>query len=86
MWISHNQGDEWEKIRQLTHDSSRNHTYVRRPVNAHQDFYAIWADGDALKPSKSCLYFTNKTGEEVFILPEAMSEEFEKPQRLSTNH
>lgn len=80
MWISKDQGKTWRKIRQLTHNSVRNHTYVRRPVNAHPDFYAFWADGDALQPSQSRLYFTNKTGDAVWMLPAAMREDFEKPR------
>ncbi|UCH36694.1 MAG: BNR-4 repeat-containing protein [Armatimonadota bacterium] len=81
MWTSRDQGKTWEKVRVLTHDSPRNHTYVRRPVNAHPDFYAFWADGNALEPSESRLYFANKAGD-VFILPETMTEDFAEPLRL----
>ena len=61
MWVSRNKGKSWEKTA-LTHGSRRNHTYARRPVDAHPDFYAFWADGDALKPSVSCLYFASRDG------------------------
>lgn len=29
-------------------------------MNAHPGFYALWADGDALKPSESSRYFTDR--------------------------
>jgi len=80
MWVSKDKGNTWEKTRQLTANSERNHTYVRRPVNAHPDFYAFWADGDALKPSESYLYFTNKEGDAVWRLPHKMTNKFEKPE------
>ena len=82
MWTSQDQGKTWTRLKALTSKSERNHTYVRRPVNAHPDFYALWADGDPLKPSESCLYFTNKTGDHVWRLPPAMKEDFEKPSAI----
>jgi hypothetical protein len=80
MWTSRDQGKTWTRIKQLTRNSPRNHTYARRPVNAHPDFYALWADGDAKKPSESDLYFTDRSGTHVWRLPPVMKEEFEKPQ------
>lgn len=80
MWISRDQGQRWKKLRQLTSDSPFNHTYARRPVNAHPDFYALWADGHAKQPSDSSLYFTDKAGTHVWRLPPLMKEEFERPQ------
>ena len=53
MWQSRDQGATWTEQRQLTHDSPKNHTYVRRVLNAHPDFIAIWADGHGRKPSDS---------------------------------
>ena len=61
----------WKRVKQLTQDSTRNHTYARSPVNAHPDFYALWADGNARQASKSCLYFCDKKGN-VYQLPETM--------------
>jgi len=72
MWTSSNQGKSWKKLKQLTHDSRRNHTYVRRPLNAHPDFYALWADGNGREPSESFLYFTNRKGDHVWRLPTRM--------------
>src|SRR5690606_17150802 len=62
MWTSHDEGETWEANWQLTHDSQFNHTYARRPVNAHDDFYALWADGNTLGRSESRLYFPDQTG------------------------
>jgi hypothetical protein len=45
MWVSGDRGTTWEKVRQLTEGSERNHTYVRRTVNANPELYARWADG-----------------------------------------
>ncbi len=49
-----------------------NHTYVRRSLNAHPDFIAIWADGHGRKPSLSNLYFATAEGA-VFQLPRVMA-------------
>ncbi len=79
-WISHDQGRNWRLAKQLTRNSARNHTYVRRPLHAHPDFYALWADGHARQPSESSLYFTNRTGTKVWKLPTLMTGDFAKPQ------
>lgn len=81
MWISEDFGKTWRKIRQLTRDSKRNHTYARHPVNAHPDFYALWADGHGRKPSQSTLYFCDKKGN-VRSLPREMKGEFERPRMV----
>ena len=75
MWQSTDQGTTWKKIRQMTNDSPMNHTYVRRVLNAHPDFIAIWADGHGRQPSDSNLYISNSAGE-VFQLPRQMTTEF----------
>lgn len=80
MWVSNDQGKSWKKVRQLTHDSALNHTYVRKPLDAHPDFYAIWADGNARKPSECHLYFTNQKGDHVWRLPEKMTGDFAAPE------
>jgi hypothetical protein len=82
-WTSRDEGRTWSKRRQMTRNSQRNHTYVRRPINAHPDFYAIWADGHGRKPSQSRLYFCNAAGD-VFVLPRKMTAETAHPQRLSS--
>ena len=80
IWTSRDQGATWVKARQLTRDSARNHTYARRPVNAHPDFYAIWADGHGREPSESCLYFTNREGDHVWRLPPVMQGGSARPE------
>ncbi len=79
LWSTPDAGQSWRRVRQLTRDSRFNHTYVRRPLNAHPDFYALWADGNPLEPSESHLYFTNKSCDRVWRLPSEMHKEMEKP-------
>jgi hypothetical protein len=82
LWQSNDNGVIWEKTRDITRNSTFNHSYARRPLNASDDFYAFWADGDANKISTSRLYFTNKTGDKVWRLPYEMKFEFTKPERI----
>ncbi|MFT2010515.1 BNR-4 repeat-containing protein [Pontibacter sp. 13R65] len=82
LWVSKNNGKDWKKKRNLTNNSSRNHSYARRPLAAHPDFYAFWADGNADKFSESKLYFSNKNGKKVWELPYNMTKDFEKPRRI----
>lgn len=85
VWISRDQGANWEKTSLLTHDGPYNHTYARQPVNADADFYAFWADGDATpKVSLSSLYFTDKAGTGVWRLPTTMTGEFASPELAYT--
>lgn len=80
IWESTDEGINWNKVRNVTHNSPRNHSYVRRPVNVHPDFYAFWADGNADLFSESHLYFTNLKGDNTWVLPYDMKREFEKPE------
>lgn len=70
LWQSDDAGVTWRRERTLTKGSARNHTYARRPVDVHSDFYALWADGHGRRPSSSDLYFANQKGD-VFRLPRA---------------
>ena len=79
MWTSGDQGEHWTKVKQLTRGSSFNHGYCRRPVNAQPDFYAIWADGNARKPSTSRLYYCDREGN-VRMLPPKMTGDMAKPE------
>lgn len=81
LWTSNDAGNTWKKTKMLTTSSQRNHSYARRPLNAHPDFYAFWADGDADKFSESHLYFCNKKGE-VMMLPYTMKNDFERPEPM----
>jgi hypothetical protein len=78
MWVSLDQGDAWRRVAQLTRHSEFNHTYARRPVNAHPDFYAFWADGHARQPSPSRLYFSDARGN-ARRLPPVMQTDFTPP-------
>lgn len=81
VWQTEDAGATWRMLRQLTRNSEMNHTYVRRPVNVHPDFYGFWADGHGRKPSESRLYFCNREGE-VFRLPQVMTGDFAAPERV----
>jgi len=81
MWESKDQGHSWSKIKQLTQNSEFNHTYARRPVNAHPDFYAFWADGHGRKSSESRLYISSREGN-VFRFPQLMSKEMQKLHKM----
>ena len=80
LWTSSDQGENW-KSKAMTSNSERNHSYARRPVNVHNDFFAFWADGHGRKHDISKLYFSDKKGR-VYQLPEFMKSDFEKPLRL----
>lgn len=78
IWESHNRGKSWKMMKQITSNSEFNHSYMRRPVNVHPDFYAFWADGHGREKSISRLYFCDIKGN-VYQLPEKMDQEFCKP-------
>ncbi|MGI5818505.1 MAG: BNR-4 repeat-containing protein [Armatimonadota bacterium] len=80
VWRSDDGGESWTMLRQITKGSEYNHTYVRRPVNAHPDFAGFWADGHARQPSDSRLYFCDINGERVRRLPPKMTGESARPE------
>ncbi len=80
LWKSTDQGGTWTRVKTLTPHSPLNHTYARRPVDAHPDFYALWADGDTRTPSESRLYFTDREGSHVWRLPTSMTSETAEPE------
>lgn len=69
LWESRDSGVTWTKVRDVTTGSTHNHAYVRRPLHAHSNFYAFWADGNADTFSESNLYFTNRDGTKVEQMP-----------------
>lgn len=79
VWSTQDSGKTWRKDREVTRGSQMNHNYVRRPVNAHPDFYAFWADGNPDRFSTSQIYFTNRKGDQVWQLPYDMKTEFAEP-------
>src|SRR5690606_13108436 len=70
LWTSVDQGKNWTSNK-LTRNSSHNHSYARKPVNANEGFYAFWADGHGRKKSVSTLYFSDSLGN-VYRLPAHM--------------
>ncbi|MBX9791651.1 MAG: BNR repeat-containing protein [Pirellulales bacterium] len=80
LWTSADRGANWTKVKPLTGDPPRNHSYARRPQPVHPDFYAFWADGNALEPSESSLYFTDREGTHVWRLPAEMATEAATPE------
>jgi hypothetical protein len=77
LWTSKNQGKTW-KGKALTAGSMYNHSYARRPVNVHPDFYAFWADGHGRQKSVSRFYFADIKGN-VYQLPTKITTDFAKP-------
>jgi len=84
MWVSRDAGATWTKAKQLTLNSEYNHTYVRRPVNAHPGFYAFWADGHGRRPSESRLYFYSLEADAVYRLPVTVQEAMAKPELVTS--
>ncbi|MEE2753909.1 MAG: BNR-4 repeat-containing protein [Candidatus Latescibacterota bacterium] len=80
LWTSDDEGQTWAKDRDITRNSPLNHTYARRPVNAHPDFWAFWSDGNPNEMSPSHLYFTNRAGDQVWRLPYEMKRDFGEPE------
>lgn len=81
VWTSPD-GDTWTHLRDVTADSEYNHSHARRPLNAHPDFAAYWADGHGRKPSDSRLYFCNLDGTRAFRLPVTMTADMQAPEPL----
>jgi hypothetical protein len=79
MWESRDLGRTWGLEKLVTSRSQRNHTYVRRPLHAHSEFYALWADGDPAGISPSHLYFLDRDTSQVRQLPYVMRADFERP-------
>lgn len=78
VWESIDDGETWRLVDQLTEASENNHSYIRRPLNAHNDFVALWADGNAFSPSSVSLFFADAEGN-VYRLPEEIQGDFAKP-------
>ena len=83
LWTSTDGGAAWARERMVTGGSVFNHTHARRPLNAHPDFYAYWADGNTLKPSESSLYFCDRDGKTVRRLPRTMTGDWATPELVA---
>jgi hypothetical protein len=83
MHVSHDQGASWQRERALHVGSGRNQTYVRRPLGAQPDFYALWADGDPFEPSVSHLYYATRDGR-IFRMPPQIDGEIAFPEPIGS--
>ncbi len=89
IWESEDKGENWVKTKDVTRDSQKNHSYVRRSVNAHSGFYAFWADGNPDVDSegnpagdiKSKLYFADYDGN-YWELPYEMEGDYAEPEKI----
>ncbi len=81
LWESVNQGETWNRVKQLTVNSPRNHNYARGVLHGKSDFMAIWADGHGRQESISNLYFCDAQGN-VYMLPRRMESKYEKPVKV----
>jgi hypothetical protein len=84
IWTSDDYGRNWTKHKNLTNNSTYNHSYPRRPVNASEEFFSFWADGNGLRPSASIMYFGTKSGK-VFSLPHTMPFPTSKPDQVKVS-
>jgi len=82
LWLSTDRGASWKLELHVTRNSPMNHSYVRRPHNPADPFWAMWADGDSSRFSPSRLYFTNSTGDRLYMLPYQMDGDFAEPVLL----
>lgn len=84
VWTSDDEGKTWTKARDVTSNSPRNHSYVRKVFCAEPDspFAMLWADGHPDKLSVSRLYFTNRDGSIVRRLPYDMDDEYATPETV----
>lgn len=78
MWKSKNKGQSWQRVKQVTKNSQRNHNYVRRVVNGQSPFMYFWADGNPNHMTESLLYFGDKDGK-VWQLPYDMHKDEQTP-------
>lgn len=62
LWASYDKGYSWKQERRLTTNSINNHNYVKKVENTRNEFGYIWADGNAITPSDSRLYYTDGNG------------------------
>jgi hypothetical protein len=79
---SDDSGKTWKAAKQITCNSPRNHSYVRRPQNARDPFMYFWADGDPDQFSISNLYFGDSKGN-VWQMPYSFTSGTVKPVKIT---
>ncbi len=82
LWKSTDGGKTWNLEHEVTRNSSMNHSYVRRPHRPSEPFFGVWADADSTEFSKSRLFFTDSTGDRVYMLPYTMMNDYEEPVQV----
>lgn len=65
----------------ISHDSRKNHNYIRRPLNACALFEYFWTDGNLSEFTRSSMYLGNMEGE-VWQLLYEMKSDLERPVQL----
>ncbi len=78
VWTSNDQGLTWSHVDTLTPESTVNHSYARRPLDAGDDFYAFWSAGHAFEPGDVRLHFAGKDGQ-VYMMPDHVDSDFAWP-------
>lgn len=80
-YVSRNAGRTWKMKYEYTFNSPLNNSYVRRPENVKDPFYAFWADGNTETSEISRLYFGDSKGN-VYQMPYRTTQEWSKPVRM----
>lgn len=83
LWASTDRGASWSLERRVTQNSPMNHSYVRRPPNPADPFFAVWVDGDSSRLSPSRIFFSNSTGDRLYMLPYRMDADYAEPVLLA---
>ncbi len=78
-------GKTWKAAKQITCNSPRNHSYVRRPQYARDPFMYFWADGNPDCFSISNLYFGDLKGN-VWQMPYSFSGKTAEPIGISSKY
>ena len=80
LWSSADAGRTWRHVRDVTRGSRLNHSYARRVINGKDPFVVFWADGHSDQLSESRLYFSDRAGKRVLVLPYDMKQDQAEPQ------
>jgi len=83
LWTSTDRGASWNLERRVTQNSPMNHSYVRRPPNPADPFFAVWTDGDSSRLSPARIFFSNSTGDRLYMLPYRMDADYAEPVLLA---
>jgi hypothetical protein len=79
-WQSEDYGKSWKRIRAVTRNSPRKHSYARNVLGGTDPFFTLWADGNPEATSEVHLYFGNRLGTQYWELPYNMEDETASPE------